>query len=120
MIALHYGLRTVQSLSIRVCFVDTHKSTEQRVVRLQSLCDVWLLLGSSSNFLCRLPYLCDGSEFRGCLGAVFDDVHRVATFGAFKGVLAGSGFSITHFDHIHSFHGLPSNMRAAAMALQTV
>ena len=84
MIALHDGLRAVQSLWLRVFFVHTHKSTEQRVAGLQNLCGVWLLAGSSSNFLCRLPYPCEGSEFRGCPGVVFDDVHGVAAFGAFK------------------------------------
>ena len=85
MIAFHDGLRTVRSLSVRVCFVNTHKSTEQRVGCLQNLCGAWLLPGSSGNFLCWLPYPCEGSEFRGCPGAVFDNVHGVAAFGAFKG-----------------------------------
>ena len=84
--ALHDGLRTVQPLSGRVCFVDTHKSTEQRVAGVLNLCGTWLPPpGSSSNFLCWLPYPCEGSELRGCPGAVFDDVHGVATFGTFKG-----------------------------------
>ena len=92
MSTLHDGLRTVQPPSVRVCLVDTHKSTEQRVAGLQNLCGVWLLAGSSSNFLCRLPYPCDGSEFRGCSGSVFDDVHGIAAFGAFKGGACRFGF----------------------------